>query len=159
MKQTAIYPGMFDPLTNGHMDLIIRTSKLFKKIIVAIAKDSPKKPLFTTKKRVALAQKVTQSLSNVEVHCFNGLLIDFAKQHNASILIRGLRAVSDFEYEFQMASMNRKLAPQIESLFLTPTEQYAFLSSTLVKQVASLKGNISEFVHPEIEKALKTHYS
>ncbi len=152
-KQIALYPGTFDPITNGHIDLVQRASKLFDKVIVSIAANSKKNPLFTLEERIALTEKVLEC-PNVEVKGFSVLLIDFAKQENASVLIRGLRAISDFEYEFQLASMNRNLAPDIESVFLMPADEYSFISSSLVKEVAALGGDISNFVHPLVNKAL-----
>ncbi len=146
---TIIYPGTFDPITNGHIDLVSRAARLFSKIIVAIAESTPKKPAFSLKDRVLMAKTSLAHLENVEVTGFNCLLADFAKQCGATILLRGLRAVSDFEYEFQLASMNRRIAPEIESLFLTPSEKYSFISSSLVREIAALGGDVSQFV-PEI---------
>ncbi|MEW9798052.1 pantetheine-phosphate adenylyltransferase [Alteromonas sp. CYL-A6] len=154
MHTRAIYPGTFDPITNGHADLIERASQLFSHVIVAIASNPSKQPLFSLDERVELIKKVTASLPNVEVMGFTGLLADFADQQNATILIRGLRAVSDFEYEFQLANMNRRLNPKLESVFLTPAEENSFISSTLVKEVALHRGNVGGFCHPEVEKAL-----
>ena len=152
-KRIAIYPGTFDPITNGHIDLIQRASNLFDEVIVAIAANSKKHPYFSLEERISLCEEVL-ACSNVSVKGFSCLLIDFAKEQNASILIRGLRAVSDFEYEFQLASMNRNLAPDIESVFLMPADEYSFISSSLVKEVASLGGDISKFVHPTVNDAL-----
>lgn len=151
----ALYPGTFDPITNGHIDLVQRASKLFDKVIVSIASSSKKNPRFTLEERVELAREVLQDCPNVVVKGFNILLIDFAREQEANILIRGLRAISDFEYEFQLASMNRNLAPEIESVFLMPADEYSFISSSLVKEVASLGGDVSNFVHPLVYKALK----
>ena len=151
----ALYPGTFDPITNGHIDLVKRASNLFDKVIVAIASNSKKQPRFALEKRIELAQEVLVGCPNVTVKGFNVLLVDFAREENATILIRGLRAVSDFEYEFQLASMNRNLAPDIESVFLMPADEYSFISSSLVKEVATLGGDISSFVHPLVNKALK----
>ncbi len=153
MNNTAIYPGTFDPITNGHSDLIERASLLFDRVIVAIAESTSKKPHFTLNDRVDLAKKVLSKHKNVDVLGFNTLLTEFAKQQGANVIIRGLRAVSDFEYEFQLASMNRRVAPDIETLFLTPAEQYAFISSSLVREIASFGGNVSQFVHIEVAKA------
>lgn len=153
-KKTAIYPGTFDPITNGHIDLVQRAAKLFDSVIVAIAASSKKNPKFSLDERIELAQKVLVDCPNVTVKGFNVLLIDFAHQQNASVLIRGLRAVSDFEYEFQLASMNRSLAPDLESVFLMPADEYSFISSSLVKEVAALGGDVSKFVHPIVYKAL-----
>lgn len=154
-KKIAIYPGTFDPITNGHTDLVQRAAKLFDHVIVAIAPSSKKNPKFSLDERIELAQEVLADCSNVTVKGFNVLLIDFAHQQNATVLIRGLRAVSDFEYEFQLASMNRRLAPDVESVFLTPAEQHSFISSSLVKEVAALGGDISQFVPPSINEALQ----
>ena len=161
MKQTskiALYPGTFDPITNGHIDLVQRAASLFDEVIVSIASSNKKKPLFTLEERIDLAEKVMASSSNVTVKGFDILLVDFAKQQNADILIRGLRAISDFEYEFQLASMNRKLAANIESLFLMPADEYSFISSSLVKEVAALGGDVSSFVHPLVDAALKEKF-
>lgn len=154
MYTKAIYPGTFDPITNGHADLIERAAKMFNVVTVAIASNPSKKPLFTLQERVELIQKVTQHLDNVEVIGFTGLLADFADTQGAAILIRGLRAVSDFEYEFQLANMNRRLNPKLESVFLTPAEENSFISSTLVKEVALHRGNVEGFCHPVVQQAL-----
>lgn len=151
----ALYPGTFDPITNGHIDLVQRAAKLFDKVIVAIASSSKKSPQFSLDKRIDLAEKVLSDCPNVTIKGFNVLLVDFAKQEKANILIRGLRAISDFEYEFQLASMNRNLAPNIESVFLMPADEYSFISSSLVKEVAALGGDVSNFVHPLVFKALR----
>ena len=155
-NKTAIYPGTFDPITNGHIDLIQRAAKMFDNVIVAIASSSKKNPKFTLEERIDMAEKVMADCPNVRVKGFQELLVDFAHKENAMILIRGLRAISDFEYEFQLASMNRNLAPDIESIFLMPADEYSFISSSLVKEVASLGGDISNFVHPLVNEALKT---
>lgn len=152
---TAIYPGTFDPITNGHKDLIQRAALLFDHLIVAIADNAKKSPAFTLVERVALAELVLADLHNVTVIGFDCLLVHFARKHQASIIVRGLRAVSDFEYEFQLAGMNRKLAPEIETIFLTPAEQYSHLSSSLVREIAALGGDVSDFVDPHIEAALR----
>lgn len=154
MHKKAIYPGTFDPITNGHADLINRASKMFSSVTVCIASNPSKKPLFTLEERVELIKEVTSHLENVEVIGFTGLLADFADSLNATILIRGLRAVSDFEYEFQLANMNRRLNPKLESVFLTPAEENSFISSTLVKEVAMHRGNVEGFCHPVVQKAL-----
>ena len=156
MSVTAIYPGTFDPITNGHIDLVQRAGKLFDEVIIGIAISTKKGPLFTIEERIEMVREVTQSINNVKVLGFDTLLVDFAHKQNANVIIRGLRAVSDFEYEFQLASMNRRLAPDVESVFLTPAEQHAFISSSLVKEVAALGGDISQFVPPSINKALQT---
>ncbi|WP_416306866.1 pantetheine-phosphate adenylyltransferase [Neptunicella sp. SCSIO 80796] len=159
MHTKAVYPGTFDPITNGHIDLIERAANMFAHITVGIASNPSKKPLFSLEKRVALAQQVTAHLDNVDVVGFTGLLVNFAKQREATVLIRGLRAVSDFEYEFQLANMNRRLSPELESVFLTPSEENAFISSTLVKEVALHKGDVSGFCHPIIEAALQAKFA
>jgi len=154
MSVKAIYPGTFDPVTNGHADLIERASRLFSEVVVGIAASPSKKPHFDLAERVALLKAVTQHLPNVSIVGFTGLLIDFAKEHEAKVLIRGLRAVSDFDYEFQLANMNRRLAPDLESVFLTPAEKNSFISSTLVKEVALHNGDVGQFVHPIVKQAL-----
>ncbi|QBF83158.1 pantetheine-phosphate adenylyltransferase [Shewanella maritima] len=154
MHRRAIYPGTFDPVTNGHADLIERAANLFEHVIIGIAANPTKQPRFSLERRVELLQQVTAHLDNVEVVGFSGLLVDFAKQQNASVLVRGLRAVSDFEYEFQLANMNRRLSPQLESVFLTPAEENSFISSSLVKEVALHGGDVSQFVHPIVAAAL-----
>lgn len=153
--QTAVYPGTFDPITNGHSDLIQRAARLFDRVIVAVAASSGKQPAFPLAQRVALARDVLEGLPNVEVCSFDILLVDFMRQREAGVILRGLRAVSDFEYEFQLASMNRQLAPGVETLFLTPAEQYAFVSSSLVREIARLGGDVSAFVHPNVMAALR----
>lgn len=155
---TVIYPGTFDPLTHGHTDLIARASRLFEKVIVAVAASPKKNPLFSLEERVALAKAVTARFPNVEVTGFSTLLADFAQEMNANVLLRGLRAVSDFEYEFQLADMNRKLAPNVESLFLTPANHLSYVSSTLIREIAALGGNVSEFVDPVVCDALKAKF-
>lgn len=154
MKTAALYPGTFDPITNGHADLVQRASKLFTTVTVAVANNPSKQPLFTLDERVELVKQVTNGLDNVSVVGFSGLLADFADEQQASVLIRGLRAVSDFEYEFQLANMNRRLNPNLESVFLTPAEENSFISSTLVKEVAKHRGNVNEFCHPVVHEAL-----
>lgn len=154
MPVTAIYPGTFDPITNGHSDLVQRAARLFDKVIVAIAANPKKAPLFNLEERVELAREVLVGVGNVEVCGFDSLLADFAHQQGATVILRGLRAVSDFEYEFQLAGMNRRLAPDVETLFLTPAEKYTFISSSLVKEVASLGGEVSDFVDPKVKAAL-----
>ncbi|CAG9295252.1 pantetheine-phosphate adenylyltransferase [Celerinatantimonas diazotrophica] len=158
MTNRVIYPGTFDPITHGHSDLIARAARLFDEVIVAIASNPTKKPLFTLEERVAQSQLVVAAYKNVKVIGFSGLLADFARTHQANILLRGLRAVSDFEYEFQLANLNRHLNSELESVFLTPAEQYSFLSSTIVKEVAIHHGDVSGFVAPEIEAALKEKF-
>jgi pantetheine-phosphate adenylyltransferase len=152
---TAIYAGTFDPITNGHTDLLRRACDLFDHVILAVATNSKKKPLFTQEQRIQLAEEVYgDKADNLSIKGFNTLLTDFAHEEGATVLIRGLRAVSDFEYEFQLASMNRNLRPEIESVYLMPEEKYAFISSSLVKEVASLGGDVSRFVHPAVLDAL-----
>ena len=159
MKRVAVYPGTFDPITNGHTDLVSRAAKVFPKVIVAIAESPHKKPLFSLDERINLAKNQMAHLENVEVTGFSNLLVEFVQQIGASIIVRGLRAVSDFEYEFQLASMNRHLAPKVETLFLTPDEDYSFISSSLVKEIARLNGNVSEFVCEEVEQAMKRRFA
>ncbi|MCY1396432.1 Phosphopantetheine adenylyltransferase [compost metagenome] len=154
----ALYPGTFDPITKGHGDLIERAARLFDEVIVAVAASPKKNPLFSLDKRVELAEAVTAHLPNVRVIGFSNLLAQFAQQQQANVLLRGLRAVSDFEYEFQLANMNRQLAPQVESLFLTPSEQYSYISSSLVREIAALGGEIGKFVHPVVAQALHERY-
>ena len=154
MKITAIYPGTFDPITNGHVDLVQRACRLFDHVVVAIAAGSAKAPVFSLDERVALAREVLRDCDNMEVCGFDSLLVDFMQEKGARVIIRGLRAVSDFEYEFQLASMNRKLAPEVETVFLTPAEQFSFISSSLVREIASLGGDVSSFVHPSVVAAL-----
>ncbi len=156
MTTTVIYPGTFDPITNGHIDLVHRASKLFGRVIVAIAINPSKAPKFTLDERVSLAEKTLAGLKNVEVCGFEGLLIDVAKDKGANVILRGLRAVSDFEHEFQLAGMNRKMNPDIETLFLTPAEQYTYISSSLVREIAALGGDVSDFVAPCVAQALTT---
>lgn len=155
---TVIYPGTFDPITRGHGDLISRAAKLFSKIIIAVAESPNKKSLFDMNERVQMARDVTSHISNVEVCGFSSLLAEFVRETKADVILRGLRAVSDFEYEFQLANMNRVLAPEVESLFLTPAEHYSYISSTLVREIASLGGDVSKFVAPQIAKALSEKY-
>ncbi len=152
--RTAIYPGTFDPITNGHSDIIERASRLFDKVVVAVAANPRKSPVFGLKERVKLAGEVLQGLPNVEVLEFGTLLVDFTRECGASVILRGLRAVSDFEYEFQLAGMNRRLAPDVETVFLTPAEQFTFISSSLVKEVSALGGDVKDFVHPVVAAAL-----
>jgi pantetheine-phosphate adenylyltransferase len=151
----VVYPGTFDPITNGHTDLVERAARLFDHIILAVADNPKKKPMLNLETRVDLAKDVLSHLHNVEIVGFNNLLADFVKEKKANIILRGLRAVSDFEYEFQLANMNRVLAPNVESMFLTPSEHYSYISSTLVREVGSLGGDISTFVHPKVVSALK----
>jgi pantetheine-phosphate adenylyltransferase len=152
--RTVVYPGTFDPITNGHTDLVERACRLFDKVIVAVATSDRKKPLFTLEERVHLAEQALSHLDNIEVCGFNILLVNFAKQKKACGVLRGLRAVSDFEYEFQLANMNRAIEPEVESLFLTPADHLSYISSSLVKEIGSLGGDVSKFVHPAVIQAL-----
>lgn len=154
----AVYPGTFDPITNGHVDLATRAAPLFERLIVAIADSSNKGPALSLEERIDLARTALSGLPNVEVRGFAALLADFVEETGAGVILRGLRAVSDFEYEFQLASMNRHLIPTAETLFLTPAEQYSFISSSLVREIARLGGDVSGFVHPAVQQALRTHY-
>lgn len=151
----AVYPGTFDPITNGHSDIVSRAALLFDKVIVAVAASPGKKPLLSVERRVGLAKEVLAGVGNIEICQFDTLLVDFVRQQKAGIILRGLRAVSDFEYEFQLAGMNRRLAPGVETLFLRPAEQYTYISSGLVREVASLGGDVSEFVHSVVQAELK----
>ncbi|MFT5532580.1 MAG: pantetheine-phosphate adenylyltransferase [Burkholderiaceae bacterium] len=152
---TAIYPGTFDPLTRGHEDLVRRASGLFGTLIVGVADSKNKKPFFDLEERLTIANEVLGHYPNVVVESFSGLLKDFVRRHDARVIVRGLRAVSDFEYEFQMAGMNRYLLPEVETLFLTPSDQYQFISGTIVREIALLGGDVSKFVFPSVEKWLK----
>jgi pantetheine-phosphate adenylyltransferase len=152
---TAIYPGTFDPITKGHTDLIKRATKLFDSVIVAVAANTSKQPVFSLEERLNMAQTTTATIERVEILALNGLLVEFARQHQAVAIIRGLRAVSDFDYEFQLAGMNRKLAPEVETLFLTPDEKFTYISSSLVREIARLGGDVSDFVHENVMAELK----
>ena len=154
MQISAIYPGTFDPITNGHIDLIARASRLYHQVIVAVAVNRNKTPLFSLEERVALATAVTSDFSNVLVIGFDNLLVECARQQGANVILRGLRAVSDFEYEFQLAGMNRRLAPELETVFLTPAEQYEFISSSMIREIAQLNGDVSCFVPDLVHQAL-----
>jgi pantetheine-phosphate adenylyltransferase len=155
---TAIYPGSFDPITNGHSDIVERLAGLFEKVIVAVAGQSSKASVFELAQRVDLARQVLGHLPNVEVEGFEGLLVNYARAKRARVIVRGLRAVSDFEYEFQLAAMNRSLKPDIETLFMMPGEQYTFISSSLVREVAKLGGDVSAFVHRNVMAALTERF-
>ena len=155
MERTAIYPGTFDPITNGHADLVHRAAVCFDRVIIAVAGSTAKVTRFSLDERAALAREVMCEVRNVEIELFDGLLVEFARKRGAHVILRGLRAVSDFEYEFQLASMNRKLAPGIETMFLTPDEGYTFISSSLVREIAALGGDVGDFVHPVVEAALR----
>ena len=155
----AIYPGSFDPVTNGHLDVIQRASQLFDEVVVAVAFNDTKNPLFTALERVDLLKRVVKNVRNAKVASFDGLLMEFARERNACAVVRGLRAVSDFEFEFQMALMNRKLEPKIETVFLTPKEEYTYLSSRIVKEIARLGGNVAEFVPAIVSRELRRKFS
>ena len=155
MTIRAVYPGTFDPITNGHEDLIQRASRLFDTIIVGVAHSQAKRPFFSLDERVGLAREVLAPYKNVTVLGFGGLLSEFVREQDSGVILRGLRAVSDFEYEFQLAGMNRRLAPGVETLFLTPSDKYLFLSATIVREIAVLGGDISAFVHPLTVERMK----
>jgi len=153
---TAIYPGTFDPLTRGHEDLVRRAAGLFDEVVVGIAHSRSKKPFFTVEERVEIASEVLGHYPNVRVASFAGLLKDFVRDQNGRVIVRGLRAVSDFEYEFQMAGMNRHLLPDVETMFMTPSDQYQFISGTIVREIAQLGGDVSKFVFPSVERWLQS---
>ena len=155
MNRTAVYPGTFDPITRGHEDLVRRAAHIFYRVIVAVAANPNKAPMFHIDERVELVRGVFADLTNVEVTGYRGLTVDVARQYGNAVIVRGLRAVSDFEFEFQLANMGRHLAPGVETMFLTPKEQFTFISSTLVREIASMGGNVSEFVHPLVEEAFR----
>ena len=159
MGEAAIYPGTFDSITNGHTSLVSRAARRFDRVIVAVARSTGKSTCFTIDERVALARTALGEFGNVKVVGFDGLLVKFALEQGAQVIVRGLRAVSDFEYEFQLASMNRKLVPSIETMFLTPDEGYSFISSSLVREIASLGGDVSAFVHSDVKNALNDRFS
>ena len=154
MTVSAMYPGTFDPITLGHEDLVRRAGRLFDKVVVAIAANPSKEPMFSLEERVALAQTALAEFDNVEVTGYDGLTVDFARQNDLQVIVRGLRAISDFEYEFQLANMNRHLNDEVETAFLTPTETYTYISSSLVREICKLGGDVSEFVSPEVKIAL-----
>jgi pantetheine-phosphate adenylyltransferase len=158
MTRTAVYPGSFDPITRGHEDLVRRSLRFADRVIVAVAENGTKEPLFTLEERVALARKVLQGEAHVEVRTFGGLLVDLARDVQADVVIRGLRAVADFDYEFQMALMNRQLYNALETVFLVPALHLTYLSASLVREVARLGGDVTEFVHPEVERALRAKF-
>ncbi len=157
--RVAVYPGTFDPITNGHIDLACRAAPLFDRLVIAIAESASKAPAFDLDQRISLARAALCDVPNIEIRGFSSLLADFVEDIGAGVILRGLRAVSDFEYEFQLASMNRHLIPAAETLFLTPAEQYSFISSSLVREIARLGGDVSGFVHPAVQKALRNRYS
>ncbi len=154
VKVGAMYPGTFDPITRGHEDLLRRCARLFDRVVVAVAASPRKTPLFTLEERVALASEVLADLSEVSVCGYDGLTVDFAREHRLGVIIRGLRAASDFEYEFQLATMNRRLTDDVETVFLTPTEHFTFISASLVREIAEYGGDVSPFVHPVVERQL-----
>ena len=151
----GVYPGTFDPITNGHTDIIARSLRVFDRVIVAVAPNPSKRPLFDVPERVEMIRLVTKEFPNVEVEAFDGLLVQYVSMHGAHAVIRGLRAISDFEYEFQMALINRKLDHKVESVFFMPSEEYSYLTSSIIKEVASLGGALDDFVHPEVAKRLR----
>ncbi len=151
---TVVYPGTFDPFTRGHEDLARRAARLFDRVVIGVAESASKQPFFTGDERIAMAREVLADLPNVEVKGFSSLLMDFVHAQDARVILRGLRAVSDFEYEFQMAGMNRRLFPDVETLFLTPSEQYMFVSATIVREIARFGGDVSSFVHPAVGSRL-----
>ena len=155
MDITAIYPGTFDPVTLGHIDVVSRAAKMFDHLIIAVAASPGKKPHFDLEQRCDMAEQVLAKYPNVKVETFSGLLVDFAKAHEASVIVRGLRAVSDFEYEVQLANLNRQMEPDVETVFVAAASQYTFVSSSIVREIASLGGDVSQFVDPLVEKALK----
>ena len=155
MKRSCVYPGTFDPITNGHHDLVRRAASIFERVVVAIAGNTHKAPMFTLEQRVDMARKVLADVRGVEVMGYTGLTVDFAAKQGINVVVRGLRAVSDFEFEFQLANMSRHLAREVETVFLTPQEQFTFISSTLVREIAILGGDVSQFVHPAVEAELK----
>lgn len=154
MNVIAVYPGTFDPITLGHVDLVCRASRIFERVVLAVAESKAKAPLFDFTERLEMAQEAVASLTNVDVVGFNSLLVDCARAHGATVILRGLRAVSDFEFEFQMAGMNRSLSPELETLFLTPGERYAFLSSSVIREIAKFGGDVSAFVPEHVRAAL-----
>lgn len=159
MQETVIFPGTFDPITRGHVDLIKRTAKLFPHVIVGVAPNPSKTPIFSHEERLELAKKVLAPIKHITVIGFTGLLVDFAQEHGAKAIVRGLRGVADFEYEYQLAGMNRHLAPELETIFLTTAEQYSFVAANLVREVAALGGDVSPFVHEEVAIALRERLS
>ena len=159
MNITAVYPGTFDPITNGHSDLVVRAARMFDHVVLAIADNPEKSPLFSLEERIELARTVLKGSDNIDVVGFSGLLIDFARECKAGVILRGLRAVSDFEYEFQLASMNRKLDSEIETVFLTPSENHTFVSASLVKEIARYGGDVSQFVNKIVHQSLAEKFS
>jgi pantetheine-phosphate adenylyltransferase len=156
---TAVYPGTFDPITNGHTDVIERASRMFQRVVISVAANPGKAPFFTLDERVAFADAVFVGHDNVLVRSFDGLLVDYARRQGAGVILRGLRAVSDFEFEVQLSGMNRRLAPEIETLFISAAQEYGFVSSSLVREIASLGGDVTEFVHPDVKRALDHRFA
>lgn len=157
MCQRAIYPGTFDPVTYGHVDVIKRALKVFPELVIAVADSSKKGPLFSISERVAMLKIATKDLGDIQIEPFSGLVVDFARANNAAVIVRGLRMLSDFEYEFQMALTNRKIAPDLETMFLMPAENYSYISSKLLKEAANLGADLSSFLPPDVERNLKKH--
>jgi pantetheine-phosphate adenylyltransferase len=155
----AMYPGTFDPITNGHHDLVRRAAGIFDELVIAIAANPGKAPLMTLEERVDLARRVLADIPNISVTGYTGLTVEFARKHGLGVIVRGLRAVSDFEFEFQLATMSRHLSDQVETVFLTPTEQFNFISSSLVREIAGLGGDVSKFVHPDVAAALRAAWA
>ena len=158
MKTIAVYPGTFDPITLGHVDIVSRASPLFDTVILAVAASTSKNTVFSIDERVELSREVLKGISNVEVQKFSGLMVDFAREKKASVVLRGLRAVSDFEYEFQLAGMNRKLMPEVDTIFMPTSERYTYISSSLVREIAVYGGDVSDFVDPKVCEALKSRF-
>ena len=154
----AVYPGTFDPITYGHIDVVERAAQLFQRVVILVARNTSKAPLFTDDERIAMIREVFRSNRSIEVDGFDGLLVDYARQHKASVIVRGLRAVSDFEIEFQMALTNRKMSKELETIFLVPREQYSYLNSTIVREIARLGGDVSDFVPPPVRRRLKAKF-
>jgi pantetheine-phosphate adenylyltransferase len=155
MNRAALYPGTFDPITNGHYDLIRRAASIFSRVVVAVAANPGKAPLFSLEERVEMAGIVLGDVEHLEIVGYTGLTVDFARANGIGVMVRGLRAVSDFEFEFQLATMSRQIAEEVETVFLTPTEQFSFISSTMVREIALFGGDVSKFVHPRVETELK----
>jgi pantetheine-phosphate adenylyltransferase len=158
LKTIAVYPGTFDPITLGHVDIVSRASPLFDTVILAVAASTSKNTVFSIDERVELSREVLKHISNVEVQKFGGLMVDFAREKKASVVLRGLRAVSDFEYEFQLAGMNRKLMPEVDTIFMPTSERYTYISSSLVREIAVYGGDVSDFVDPKVREALKSRF-
>jgi pantetheine-phosphate adenylyltransferase len=155
----ALYPGTFDPFTNGHEEIARRISRIFGRVVIAVAASTKKQPLFNLEERISLIKAVLSDLPDIEVVGYEGLTVEVARQHDTDVIVRGLRAVSDFEYEFQLATMNRHLEAEVETIFMTPTEKFTFVSATLVREIAAMGGDVAKFVHPQVDAALKNHFS